>query len=1008
MLSAFTWSVSAQISGDFDGNGTVNINDVMVMLKGITDESVELPSSADMNADGSVDVTDALTLLKAVTQQGITATPVESKDKWEESIKNANNLKNNIVQRFTDSNRTAFLIENSHVSIEQSMKAGKAAATISSPSGAVYAENTFDAYMTDTNGKTYYGAMSTSNGRMNAYRMGYYFTDVHILDLMLSGDEENKIESAFDILAQNPSLGSNQTSTPRIRNGELTFNALDTYDPYVHMYGFSTPIGELPTVEITIKTDTDSLARLYVIAGSHPGYSEAQALNFSVVGDGQYHTYSIPVYKMDDFTGTLRGIRIDIGARTNQYVAVSSLKLVSKKAAFVPVMLDKTFYTYADKMHCLFRFVASGKTENIAQYGCVLRIDKDTVDKLTVCDANGTRSHIDGIDEKTAEYVGFDIKNAGVLGFIIPNRSAVSVKEEGESYVVKIYTDVTKSELVKGGECSVPFRLYTDESHSFDELTRQSYIERNPLKVTAENNEDGATYIEYDATVGAYRFSLGGTDFNTAYYTAPQKHFSVTPTVTGDSEDRSIYIYTKTVAGGLECAAVLDENKNLLPIATQVSKNFAGENEEPFYYVGDKGYGETIIPLTVNKDEQKKFTVLNLYQNWGKFPLKQLSSIQFFISYYHLSVGVTETNCISPYYIEGRDGWVLPDFRGLSSELWPSQPQHYTFGRLYFLKYNQNGKVLKSEYLGSNIKSSGPVYVDIDSEYLSDDGKIKVKLSHIEMPQTDETRTYYRIRLDFLDSLSVDNARTDFSVFSADGRICNFQKLTYTDSSGAIIRETLNYTNHFTKNMALGKTAPFFALWSPIGQTQTVNLAVLIRSFDAVIGGAEYGGELSLRSEYKGGFHTVALTLDEGAVTFKKGDYIDVYAVLMPWGDYYETTDDKVIAVRNDSLISPYKIEVAVGADVTEMFLPAIAAENSKAQFTISGGRNNAAVRIDGFADYVRPTIYELVNGQWQVYDTSYYGYDGIQVLPDGNGTYSFSFAIDMADGAPRTIKVEQ
>ena len=88
LLAVFTWSASAQISGDCDGNGTVNINDVMVMLKGITDESVELPSSADMNADGSVDINDVLFLLKSVTQQNITPTEDPNAQKPIETVSN--------------------------------------------------------------------------------------------------------------------------------------------------------------------------------------------------------------------------------------------------------------------------------------------------------------------------------------------------------------------------------------------------------------------------------------------------------------------------------------------------------------------------------------------------------------------------------------------------------------------------------------------------------------------------------------------------------------------------------------------------------------------------------------------------------------------------------------------------------------------------------------------------------------------------------------------------------
>ena len=119
-------------------------------------------------------------------------------------------------------------------------------------------------------------------------------------------------------------------------------------------------------------------------------------------------------------------------------------------------------------------------------------------------------------------------------------------------------------------------------------------------------------------------------------------------------------------------------------------------------------YGDTIFPLRFKENEESQFTVLNLYQNWGKYPLKQLSWIQFHVSYYHLSTGVTESNCIAPYYVYGKDGWTLPDFRGASGIMWSGQPQFNSVGRLYFLSYiNSKGKKVMTEYTDSYIRSSG-------------------------------------------------------------------------------------------------------------------------------------------------------------------------------------------------------------------------------------------------------------------------------------------------------------
>ena len=62
--------------------------------------------------------------------------------------------------------------------------------------------------------------------------------------------------------------------------------------------------------------------------------------------------------------------------------------------------------------------------------------------------------------------------------------------------------------------------------------------------------------------------------------------------------------------------------------------------------------------------------------------------------------------------------------------------------------------------------------------------------------------------------------------------------------------------------------------------------------------------------------------------------------------------------------------------------------------------------RVYGFDDYTRPIIEEYVDGSWVEYKTaSVNGYDGYMAHYDGDGTYSFSFVVDMSNGE-RTFRV--
>ena len=70
-----------------------------------------------------------------------------------------------------------------------------------------------------------------------------------------------------------------------------------------------------------------------------------------------------------------------------------------------------------------------------------------------------------------------------------------------------------------------------------------------------------------------------------------------------------------------------------------------------------------------------------------------------------------------------------------------------------------------TENVKNTIISSGPSYAELISDYISDDGNIKISYTHIEMPQTDENRTYYQIEYEILGDVEISNFKTDFSEF---------------------------------------------------------------------------------------------------------------------------------------------------------------------------------------------------------------------------------------------------
>ena len=273
-------------------------------------------------------------------------------------------------------------------------------------------------------------------------------------------------------------------------------------------------------------------------------------------------------------------------------------------------------------MHETVRVVATDDYTEGGKLETRTVIPADTVRKFIIKNASGEVSALDGFDFSTVEYAAFDVNGAGVVGWIMPateGNGYLNVKLEDGSYVITRGIEIGKT-IKKGSDLLFGHRLYTSDSHQFNDFRKEAYVERNPLTdVFIAKNADDAKFEGYDALAGCYVFSVRSTEFTVAYYQLPDKHFAVNALICGDGVvDRTIYVRTeeclKTRRGRLECAAILDENNVMLPLPLEVGKNFDGENEEPLFFpehaTGQAAYGETYVPITVGKDENKRAPML--------------------------------------------------------------------------------------------------------------------------------------------------------------------------------------------------------------------------------------------------------------------------------------------------------------------------------------------------------------------------------------------------------------
>ena len=967
------------------------------------------------------------------TAEGEVTEPVEPVlvGPYADTLMLSNRLADGVQAYYANAARSVYRIENKSMTLDYSLTdTSKQVAALKNSKGQAYLTDTMDVFITMQDGKTYLASESTASPYTNIYRMSYYYYDTHIMGQNFMGGAAITKEMPFTI--NKATVKTNQVSGFNVtKDGVIVFTG-DGNDPYVYTAqnktkeGLCFPAAEYNAVQFSMKATT-TWGELYFIAGSRSGHSSDQMVKFDLIGDGEWHTYTVVLTTVPDYTDMVTSLRFDVGNGGHQ-VELKDIKAVKLDTTAPAIQLDRTFHTYSDKMNQVLHFVASERIEGIAGMGYVTNIPADTVDKLIVKDAKGTHDSLDGVDFATVEYAGFDIKGVGVLGFILlPHENSGKLEI---SLTDGVYT-VTQTACPSGGimeanpnstadDFYMGHRLYTDESHDFTTFLKEAEIERHPLETVS-----GDSYKGYDVLRGAYKFGIGSTGFNEPFFTEWNRHFSAGVTVEG-GDDRTIYVYTYATGGCGENAVILGQNDLLLPIPVMICKNFKGENEEPVFDPGDPSYSETYFPISVKAGETTKLTVLNLYMNWGTMPLKQLSSIQFFWPYYHLSLGTTETSCISPLY-GARDLWTLPDFRSLSMPYWfelpegqgySNQPQHTHGGFQYFLQYTDaEGNYSATENYHNDIISSGPVYTDVRMDYVSDDGRIKVTYNHVELPETDELRAYYEIHYEILEDITIGNFAEDFSFYSLEGYAGAYQKIGYLDENNQIVQGRVNSRAN-AEILKLGDKNPYLALYDlnatdPSWTTNNVNLGFVIYDSSFIIGGqACNAGFVAVGKNSK-----YSLSLDLDNVTLKKGDTMTLCLIISPWGFYNSTDDSNMQAIRENTCLNGLKLTVQDGEAMESVYVPKIKSLNgSSVEFTVSGGTNNKAVRVYGFDKLTAPVIYEKIGGEWVELTVNSsdspdkkgnsHSYDGYAVYYDRNGTYSYAFAFSMDGVESRTFKV--
>ena len=321
--------------------------------------------------------------------------------------------------------------------------------------------------------------------------------------------------------------------------------------------------------------------QFFLKTSSGGGYKNA---SFDTVNDGEYHTYYVYLGNVANYSGTLESLRLDFSmchSTSGGTVEIKEIKAVKADVYGAPQDLGvaRIFHTYSDKLHQELQFAAKNTTDGIEEIGMITEINADTVNAIIVKDKNGIHSSLDEVDWQSAEYIGFDIKGAGIFGYILPYNCTdkLTVTLENGTYTI-IQSATPEGGVIESSpkgtnnsnDLRMGQRIYTDGNHSFDRFIYEATIERTPLSEKYfrldEENSSSASVTGYDPLRGCYTFTMAGTIFNSAYFEYPNKHFKLSFAVRGDDYDRTVYVMaTTTPYGHLEAAALMNSEGLLLP-----------------------------------------------------------------------------------------------------------------------------------------------------------------------------------------------------------------------------------------------------------------------------------------------------------------------------------------------------------------------------------------------------------------------------------------------------------
>ena len=506
--------------------------------------------------------------------------------------------------------------------------------------------------------------------------------------------------------------------------------------------------------------------------------------------------------------------------------------------------------------------------------------------------------------------------------------------------------------------------------------------ETDPVPAADFAAQDGR-WSGYDPRSGLYVLEM--TAHRSAFtfenaWKVPSRRMVTPVTVPAPSQPRRITVMARTGTGNLEAGAVTDPHGFPRAIPCFVAKNFAGENEEP----DDRAFGDILFPMDLGPDRPREHLVMGLYQTWGRNMLKQVSSIRFFNIYWHLSTGLSETTCFTHAWMDIRDRLVsIPDFRPYSGPFMMGQPQHDCFSWPGFLNYETKEGTVRPMYRRTDFHSVAPCLAHFTMHFRTADDAAAMSVEAWEIPQTDEARTFLRIRYAWDKAAVVQgDARRNFRWLQM------FEKYPVRDFVW-LDADDQERTVPAKPGSKFPVGAPLAAAWPYAGAHEgrsNFGSIMLVTRLEGQLGGQKVT-RAHVTADFNKDSGLYAFTTGEKSLALRPGDYLEADILLMPHGEV-TAPFHKPNREREHWGKRPPVVSLVTRGTKLRDFPATVRADNNAAAFRVTGGLNMLPLVVEGFSKQAVPLLWK--DGLWQ--DQQQHGGDGYQVDRVADGTCRFTF----------------